>query len=349
MPGEGALAAAVATWFGALGGEVTVEEVLPGRSSVYGIWRGRGNRWRGIDVHLDTVSVEDMVGDPFSGDHRDGRVYGRGAVDTKASLAVALALVEELGASGATLPDNLVIGATIDEEVGARGAPAFAAWAIQRGIIFDELVVAEPTGCIPVHGNRGVVRLEFSIAGVAAHSSQPEQGRNAIAAAAHLALAFEQEHHRLQQITSAALGAPTLTVTLITGGSGLNVVPAGCQMSIDRRVVDGEDPIIVRDGLLALAANACPLPFTAQTLVARAAFWQEPTDPWVVQLGAWAGQPSAVAGFGTNAWAYPEAARACVVLGPGSIAQAHGAEEWVTEAELERLATIYRRWWGIAP
>jgi acetylornithine deacetylase/succinyl-diaminopimelate desuccinylase-like protein len=100
VTGEAKLAEAVAGWFRDLGGEVYQEEVLPGRPNTYGIWRGRSDRWVAVDVHLDTVGVEQMVGDPFSGQVSDGRVYGRGAVDTKATLGVVLALLEATRESG---------------------------------------------------------------------------------------------------------------------------------------------------------------------------------------------------------------------------------------------------------
>ena len=75
--------------------------------------------------------------------------------------------------------------------------------------------------------------------------------------------------------------------------------------------------------------------------------YQPPDTPWLHQLAAWSGQAPAVAPYGTNAWAYAGVAKECVVLGPGSIEQAHGPEEWVSLGELEKLAGIYARWWGI--
>src|SRR5215212_7291599 len=120
-PGEARLAEAVADWFRELGGDVYVEDVLPGRPNVYGIWRGTSERWAALDVHMDTVGVEQMSGDPFGGELRAGRVYGRGAVDTKASLAVALALLEQLHRSGGQPASNLLLTATVDEEDLARG------------------------------------------------------------------------------------------------------------------------------------------------------------------------------------------------------------------------------------
>src|SRR5215213_5719220 len=77
-PGEAQLAEALAGWFRDLGGDVHVEDVLPGRPNVYGIWRGTSERWAELDVHMDTVGVEQMAGDPFGGELRSGRVYGRG-------------------------------------------------------------------------------------------------------------------------------------------------------------------------------------------------------------------------------------------------------------------------------
>jgi acetylornithine deacetylase/succinyl-diaminopimelate desuccinylase-like protein len=347
-PGEARLAEAIAGWFGALGGEVVVDEVLPDRPNIYGIWRGRGAGWAALDVHMDTVGVEQMAGDPFLGDVRDGRVYGRGAVDTKASLAVALALLEAMHTSG-TVPDSsLLIAATVDEEDQARGASALAAWVRQRSLLLDQIVVAEPTNCRPVHGHKGVVRMRFEIQGQPAHSSQPQLGQNAITAAAQLALALDAEHQRLSQAAAhAALGAPTLTVTLINGGRGLNVVPDACSLSIDRRVVDGERADALVAELADLARRACPLPVVARPIAAVDAFLQAADSPWLQQLAHWSGHPPIIAPYGTNAWAYGGLARECVVLGPGSIDQAHGVEEWVEVSELAKLASIYARWWRL--
>jgi acetylornithine deacetylase/succinyl-diaminopimelate desuccinylase-like protein len=343
--GEGAIAAAVAGWFGQLGGEVHSHEVLPGRSNVYGIWRGDSGRWLGVDVHTDTVGVEHMAGDPFDGRLENGRVYGRGAVDTKASLGVILAMLEASQEQGIALPHNLIIAATVDEEAGATGAPAFAHWLQEERIVIDQLLVAEPTLCHPVHGHKGVCRLTFQLHGTAAHSSQPHLGKNAITAAAHLILALEAEHQRLQQISS-PLGAPALTVSLIHGGQGINVVPDSCRVSVDRRLVVGEGATEMIDSLRSLAEAHAPLPVSTEVLLAVDAFYQPPDTPWLRQLADWCGQEPAIAPYGANAWAYPDVARECVVLGPGSIDQAHSAEEWVSVDELEKLAGILARWWG---
>lgn len=347
-PGEKRIAEELATWFRDFGAEVHVEEVLPNRPNVYAILPGRSDRWLAVEVHTDTVGVEQMSGDPFDGAVRNGRVYGRGAVDDKATLALMLALLEEIQQANTRPNANLLILTTADEEVGATGAPAGATWLKRQGIIVDEMIVAEPTVCAPIHGHKGVVRLTFTVEGKAAHSSQPELGANAIVAAAAIVDAMQREHERLQTLTPTALGHPMLTVTQINGGIGINIVPDRCEISIDRRVIDGEDAQEIAAALQHLAKRASPLPVTTTPLLLIDAFFQPVDSPLINHMMQWTGETAVVAPYGTNAWAYRDVVKACVVFGPGSIDQAHGAEEWVEIDELGKAIEIYRRWLNCA-
>lgn len=348
IAGEAHIAQAVADWFWQLGGEVHIEEVLPGRPNVYGLWRGRSDTWVAVDVHMDTVGVAQMAADPFSGEVRDSRVWGRGAVDTKATLGVILALLQTAQAAHRLPVPSLVIGATVDEEFGATGAPAFADWLRRRPFQVAQLIVAEPTCCAPVYGHRGLARFELTFRGIPAHTSQPDLGRNAIVAAARTVLAYAEEHRRLQTRPPATVGRPSLTTSIIHGGTGINVVPDQCVIAIDRRIVDGEEPAAVIDDLYAMAQNAGGLPVELRRLREIHAFLQKPDSGFVRQLAAWSGQTPQVAPYGTNAWAYRDLPAEVVVFGPGSIDQAHGAEEWVEIAQLERLTQVYAQWWGLA-
>jgi acetylornithine deacetylase/succinyl-diaminopimelate desuccinylase-like protein len=124
-------------------------------------------------------------------------------------------------------------------------------------------------------------------------------------------------------------------------------VPASCHIAIDRRVIAGEEAVAVANTLTHLVQQACPLPLTVQPSKQIDAFYQSPDTSWVRQLADWSGQEPAVVPYGTNAFAYPGAVRECIVLGPGSIDQAHGAEEWVEISQLAKLADIYSHWWGV--
>ncbi len=348
-PGEARLAAQLAEWFQQLGGEVHTHEVLPNRPNVYAIWRGKTDRWAAIDTHMDTVGVEQMTDDPFDGRIADGRVYGRGAVDTKATFGVVLGLLEAMQKAGQTPEPNLLIVATVDEEHDTKGAFAFADWVRRQGIVLDQLAVAEPTLCRPIYGHKGAVRLEFTVVGKATHTSQPHLGKNAVTAAARLVLAMEEESERLRsEPPQTVLGHPTLTVSMIHGGTGLNVVPDVCKVAIDRRTVAGEKATEVVAALRALAEQSCPLPLTTRVICEIDAFLESPDSPWIRQLAEWSELEPDVVPYGTNACAYGGLAKETVVIGPGSIDQAHGAVEWVEIAELEKIAGIYAHWWGIA-
>lgn len=346
IPGEKQIAQQLTTWFQDFGAEVHVEDALPDRPNVYAILPCNSDRWLAVEVHTDTVGVEQMAGDPFDGAIRDARVYGRGAVDDKATLAIMLGLLEEMQQNRQQPAANLLILATADEEVGATGAPAGAAWLKRQGITVDQMIVAEPTLCAPIHGHKGVVRLTFTVEGKAAHSSQPHLGENAIVSAAAIIDAMQREHERLQTLAPTPLGSAMLTVTQINGGTGINVVPDHCTISIDRRVIDGEDAQELASEMQALAESASRLPVITTPLLVIDAFYQPADSPFIRDMAEWTGQTAVVAPYGTNAWAYRDVVKECVVFGPGSIDQAHGAEEWVAVAELEKAAQVYRQWFS---
>lgn len=347
ISGEARIAAALAEWFRALGGEVVLDEVQPGRPNVYGIWRGTSSRWIGMDVHLDTVGVSQMTSDPFCGEIRSGKVFGRGSADTKASLAIALSLLEAMQAEKRTPEANLLIVGTADEEIGGAGAVGFAKWLRQQDFKLDQLLVGEPTLCKPIIGHKGETRLRFTIHGKAAHSSRPQLGENAIEAGAVLIDALVKENQRLGGIAPhPMLGNGTLTVTLIEGGSGLNVVPDTCKISIDRRTLPGEDPREVSKQISDLALAASPLPTTVEEISLLNAFYQPVHTPWIQELQELTGEEAGSAPYGTNAFAYEGLAKECVVMGPGSIDQAHSAEEWIEVSELRKMSDIIQKWWG---
>lgn len=348
IAGEERMAAVVKDWFTQLGAETQTDEIMPGRSNVYGIWRNGGNHWRAVDVHTDTVGVDLMTEFPFSGEIINGQVRGRGAVDTKATLAIVLAILEKLHQSGTNLDFNLLVAATADEETGMGGARAFARWLPMQEFTLNELLVAEPTLCQPAISHNGNVRLIFHIRGKEAHSSKPEQGQNAIVAATHLINALNDEHQRLQSLPPHfPLGHGKLTVTIVEGGSGLNVVPGSCKISVDRRTLPGEDYKEIWANMRRLANESCPLPVTVEYMSRLNAFMQEPDAPWIQSLVNFTGLEPTCMPYGTNAAHYGGLADEIVVMGPGTIDHAHGPEEWIEISELERMRDIYLHWWGL--
>lgn len=361
--GERVLADHLAHRFDALGAsEVVVDDDVPDpaggtltdRPNVYATFPGRTDRLVVLDVHTDTVTVEHMTDPPFDGRVEDGCVWGRGALDTKASLGVILALLERWQAAGhRPEPTLLVVGSVSEESGGLLGAARFRTWADDRGLDIDQMVVAEPTELAPVHGHKGGCALRITALGTAAHSARPELGQNAIEAMVPVIAALRAEHERLQTVApTTELGCGTLSVTTIEGGTGANVIPASCTIVAGRRTVPGEDAQQVYDAIADLAAGACPLPTHIESVlptgldgsIGSDAFYLPPDTPLAQQLARSTGVAPTVAPFGTNALRYSGFARELVVFGPGSIDDAHKATECVAISDLERQATAFAHW-----
>lgn len=353
--GEAALAEHVAARFDTLGAsEVVLDEAAPGRPNVYGWFPGRTDRLVVIDVHTDTVGVEHMTDVPFDGRIDDDHVWGRGALDTKATLGVVLALLTAWSRHGVRPePNLLVLGSACEEVGGLLGAVRFRQWARARSLDIDQLLVAEPTRLTPVHGHKGGVAVRITTIGRAAHSALPHLGVNAIEAMVPVIRTLQDEHARLLAVApTTELGSATLSVTMISGGTGANVIPDRCSIVAGRRAVPGEDPDEVYAQLEAMVRAASPVPVELQPLqpptpdgrVGFAAFYRPAASGLVQHLARLAGTAPTVAPFGSNAMCYGDLAREMVVFGPGSIDDAHQATERIAIADLVRTAEVLEGW-----
>lgn len=352
--GERDFALALGGWLADLGAtEVELDDVVDGRPNLYALVPGRTGRVVVLDAHLDTVTVENMTDPPFDGRIEDGCVWGRGSLDTKASLGIICALMDSWAEQGLRPEPTLLVVGTVGEEAGGLpGATAFRRWVEGRGLVIDQMVVSEPTGCRPVHGHKGAIGLRVTVHGESAHSATPERGRNAVFAAAHVIGALEDLSHELVAgPAGTALGTGTLLVSMVQGGVAPNVVPDRCELVVGRRLVPGEDPASEFARIEAVARAASPLPVTVEPLLrmpdgslGSPAFYQDPTSSLVSVLAAGAGTSPATAPFGTNALRYGGLARETCVFGPGDIENAHKATECVGLADLERAARALQGW-----
>lgn len=352
--GEQALAFALVGLFEELGAsEVILDEVYAERPNVYAFFPGRSDRVVAIDVHLDTVTVENMVDPPFDGRIEDGHVWGRGSLDTKASLGVICALLESWKAAGLTAEPTILVVGTVGEEAGGLlGARRFREWAESRELIIDQMVICEPTKCAPVHGHKGAIGIRVEVIGKSAHSALPELGANAIHAGARIIVALEDHHDALVAgPASTEVGTGTLLTTSVHGGIAGNVVPDKCTITVGRRIAPGEDPATEYERLSRIITDASPLPVVITSLLAEPgrppgspAFYQLPDSDLVRTLAASTGEAPTCAPFGTNALRYHAFANEKVVFGPGSIDDAHKPTECVRITDLERIAAAYEAW-----
>jgi acetylornithine deacetylase/succinyl-diaminopimelate desuccinylase family protein len=340
--GEGALVQLLAEHLTQIGADVSVQEIVPGRPNLIACIEGRDpSRTILLDAHTDTVSHLGMTIDPFAAEVRDGRLYGRGACDTKGPMTSMLLALESL-ADEHGLACNVIFAATCDEEAGGNGARQLVA----DGINADFAIVAEPTDLTLVTKHKGVLRARIDISGKAAHSSTPLLGRNAIYPMARIISNLEEMAAELEGLApDADLGTPTLAVTTITGGFADNIVPPNCGIVIDRRTLPSESIESVKASIVSrVKPSVESIP------------WVDPQIDWVqaypsmetpvthacvkqLQEILISNQNSAECGsaaYATNGGFYADAGIPAVVFGPGSIANAHTKDESI---EIEQVVT----------
>ncbi len=334
---------------GELGLDVVESAVEPGRNNVRVTLEGGPGPGLLLLGHTDVVPVGvGWTTDPFGGAVRDGRIYGRGASDMKGGLAAsltALAALRDVGLSG-----PVELAALVDEEETGKGIRVYVESVRQP---FLGCLTAEPTDLQTIIGARGASYLRIEIHGKACHAGNPDDGANAIYGAAAVVAEIERLHAELVQRPHPLLGPATWSVGQIHGGAGGSIVPAECVVIADRRLLPGESPKTVLDGL---RERVDGLRLTERGLTVDVAMpmempaFQTPADSELALAAdtalADAGGPGLPLGGWTAACDGGFVARdlgiPVVVLGPGSaISQAHRADESVAVSELIVAARAY--------
>lgn len=322
----------------ALGFDVRLDEVAPGRPNLVADRPGRGELPVAFCAHTDTVDVHGMSIDPFAGEFRNGIVYGRGAADTKAAIAAAVGAVRSLIEQGVPLPAVRFI-LTCGEEAGLLGARHYVATDSRpvRGV-----VIGEPTGGLLRIAHKGTFRCRISTRGRCAHSSVPREGVNAVYRMGRLLARLEDYATQLERRTpDPVLGAPTFCVALIRGGSGINSVPDRCEIQVDRRTLPGETDAAIR-AEIAQALGGLEGVEMGETIADVPALPADWNDPWVRLVVSALGRPdNAALPYTTDASVLAPAGHPCVILGPGEIERAHSAEEQVSGDQVHRVQTAY--------
>jgi acetylornithine deacetylase len=236
--GEADIANALAEWLSSSACDVVLEEVLPGRPNLIARFAPLDGRPRILlGPHLDTVGVDHMTIDPFGGEIRDGKIWGRGASDTKGSMTAMLwALAENLPILQ-HMPFAIDFVAFMGEESGQWGSKHFAK---KHGKDYAFAICGEPTDLNVVHVTKGSLWATLEARGKAAHSSMPEKGENAVTKLASSLLQLEQALLPiLEQFPHPVLGNCTCNIGTFRGGSRANIVPDLASAQLDIRVTPG--------------------------------------------------------------------------------------------------------------
>ena len=341
---ESAAASVLAARLEAAGFDVSSWEHAPGRPSLVARWGDEPSLC--FTGHLDTVP---LGGAPWSvepfGELRDGRLYGRGSTDMKSGVAALVVAAERVAALGGRASGGLELVLCAAEETGCEGALHLASAGVLGRV--RAIIVAEPTGGVPHVAHKGVVWARLRTEGKSAHGSSPQLGRNAIyplaAAVARLAdLSLDAEPHPV-------LGEPTFNVGVISGGSGINLVPDRAEAGIDVRTVPG----MSSDRLVSQLREAAGAEVTVEPILDLAAVATDPDDAFVQSVFEVAGSSGGGLAYFTDAAALAPAygSPPTVIWGPGEAAQAHQTDEWAAVDRIEAAAEGYfevaRRWCGL--
>lgn len=345
-PGEAGCAHVLAEVLGGWGFRLEWQEVVNGRANLLA---RIGTPQAGAPVllfngHLDVVGVEGMHHPPFAPVIEGDLLYGRGSCDMKAGIAAMC--VAAWQAAQQPIRGEIVVAAVIDEEYESLGTRAM----LERGVRADVAVVTEPTRLAICPAHRGFVWLEFVFTGRAAHGSRYDLGIDAIQQAAAVLTALE----RLQQVvlptrTHPLLGRASLHASTITGGAGWSTYPEACTLCVERRTVPGETTASVLHEVEMLLADLRRTDPTLSVTVSGSG--QLPSDvavdaPLVRRLSkASAGVRGAAPAIeGLSAWTdaalLNEAGIPAVCFGPGDIALAHAATEYVPLTEIDIATAV---------
>jgi len=345
--GEEALARQCGAWLEEWGYDVELSEVVPGRWNVLARRGGSGGPGLILNGHLDTVGVEGMTCSPFGGALKDGKGWGRGACDMKGGLSIILATAADLAKE--EHPGELVVALTADEEHASIGMQAFSETIVGP----TAAVVCEPTNLAVMPAHKGFLWVNAEFRGKAAHGSRPDEGVDAILHAGHFMAALSGlEARLLGGARHPLLAYPSFHAGTIEGGSAPYVYPHHCKLVLERRTLPGEEPSAIMDEFrevleelreripgmdaeltAALFRPGTEVPVEGDLVQALlAAIEAEGLDGRVEAMTAW-----------VDAAFLNEIGIPAVCFGPGSIAQAHAAEEWVPVEELGSGARILTR------
>ncbi len=346
----------LAEWLRKNGIDVALRPVVEERPNVIAVLKGKGGgRSLMLNGHLDTVPPYTMTIDPFSGEVKDGKLWGRGSVDMKgACAAMAMALVA-LKRAGISLAGDLFFTGVINEELKSEGSEDV----VLNGPKADAVIVGEPSSLDLGAAHRGLEWIEIEVIGRAAHGGRPHLGVNAISKMAAFIRKLETElPPLLSPRVHPLMGPPIFNLGVIQGGMQPSSVADRCILQVDRRLTPGETVESVFGELEAIIRNCAAEDPDFKATLRRipdnmATMDHLPMefpldhplkailDMAVEDVAGKKPKVTCCTGWTDAALFWNQGDTPAVVLGPGSIAHAHGAAEFCPAEEIVQAVLVY--------
>jgi len=327
----------IAEWSENLGFDVEVQAVDERKSNLIAR-AGYGSDGLVLSGHTDTVPCDPTLwsSDPFKVRETDDRIYGLGSCDMKSFLALALNASSSVNLANLKRP--LTIVATADEETTMSGARLIADNGKKLGRF---CVIGEPTGLSPVRQHKGSLTMSVEYVGQSGHASDPSLGNNALEGMYHLMTAlFAYRSSITGQYNDPAFTIPTPTMNLghIHGGDNSNRICGACKLLIDIRFLPSMSYATLQSDVEQMAASVATtrgLAVHTQTFGEGRAMNTDEASEIAQYLTHLTGQKASSVAFGTEAPYFNAMQTETIVIGPGSIKQAHQPDEFLPIAQID--------------
>jgi acetylornithine deacetylase len=294
-----------------------------------------------LSGHTDTVpcNIERWNSDPFKLEDKDNKFYGLGSCDMKGFFPLALTAVQEVDAN--TLKAPIFILATADEETSMTGARALASLGLPKA---RAAIIGEPTGLRPINMHKGIMMEGVKVTGQAGHSSNPDLGNNAMEVMNKVLtelMSYRSELQAEHKHTAFSVPNPTLNLGCIHGGDNPNRICGQCELHYDLRFVPGMNMDTLRkqinDRLQKIAVDTQTKIESYRLFDGINAFSNGEHSELVELAEKLSGHGAEAVAFATEAPFLAEQNIDTVVMGAGSIDQAHQPNEFMAHDQIEPM------------
>lgn len=330
-----------------LGFTITVQEVAPGRSNLIAVLEGaQPGETLALSGHLDVVAADKSQWNspPFTLEKREGRFYGRGTSDMKGGIAAMVAAACAFASNKDEMKGRLALVFVADEELFGTGSAAY----VQQSVKPDMVVIGEPTSMEVCIAHRGATRYMLDFIGKSGHAGLPQKAHNPIYDAARFCLEAEKQNSLLDAKQHPVLPPPSIAVTILHAGEQSNSIPGVCKLTVDRRTLPEENRTLILSEI--------------EEILERAKVTTAAKPEFIVEMPG--GEPVENAKIGKicqgvlekmgrtarlrdfeaccDQHFFTTAGIDCVLVGPGNLAQAHTANEFIEAEELETARIFYQ-------